>query len=81
MTTSQTVRPQLTEVAPSTACRDVSDTRNLDPASNGESNSDPGTVAIVHPRLSDAAAWELALCGFSLVADTASCQVWVRHPR
>jgi hypothetical protein len=86
MTTPETVRRQLPEVAPSPACRDVSDLssgrRRASVNAKGADGwaPDPGTVAIVHPRVSDAVAKALVRAGFFLVADTGTCQVWVRHP-
>lgn len=41
---------------------------------------DPGTVAVVHPRLGPTAAAGLRASGFALVADTGRLQVWVRYP-
>lgn len=80
MTTPQTVRRQLAERAPTTACSDLSDVSPLRPSPSGGADTDPGTVAIVYPCVSDAVARALGRCGFFLIADTGSCQVWVRHP-
>lgn len=39
-----------------------------------------GTVAIVHPRLSTAAAGGMWSAGFTRVAVTGAYEVWVRYP-
>ena len=43
-------------------------------------DSSAGVVAVVHPRLSDAAARALEAAGFTRLADTGRFEVWVRHP-
>ena len=50
------------------------------PAVGAATGQDVGAVAIVHPRLSPAAAEALRSAGFARVVDTACVEVWLRYP-
>ena len=43
-------------------------------------DSSAGVFAVVHPRLTDAAARALQAAGFTRLADTGRLELWVRYP-